>query len=108
MRTTGKLEEGDYLGGDHQRYFRDYGMAGKQLNQGLAGPGLDKGRVVLFKYHIIKGMTMDGMIFRISICIAFVIMSLMISMLIGTVGGNGAMKDFRMMMMGHQVVSQKG
>ena len=71
----------------------------------LAGTRVLKGVSILFKYYIVEGMTMYGMLICIRIVLVF--MPLIVPVFKGTIGGNGIMKDFRMVMMRHQVVSQE-
>ena len=52
-------------------------------------------------------MTVDGMVISINISIAFLIVPLMIVVFEWTIACNGAMKNFGMVMMRYQVVSQE-
>ena len=50
-------------------------------------------------------MTVGGML--ICFCIAIMIVPVLIPMFEGTISGNGAIKDFRMVMMRYQIVPQE-
>jgi len=63
---------------------------------------------VFFEHHVIESMTMGGVISRVWIFpIMGQITAMMCIMFYRTVSGNGVQKGFRMVVMGHQVVTQE-
>jgi len=65
---------------------------------------------MLIKYHIIKRMAMNGVIFAMvlfPIGMLILITGMMVGMLNGAVAGKRACQDLAMVMMRHQVVPQE-
>jgi hypothetical protein len=64
--------------------------------------------MVLFKYHIVEGVAMGRVIFRM-LLVAFrtLIKGMMVLVLDGTICAYGIQEGFGVVMMGHQVVSQE-
>jgi hypothetical protein len=52
-------------------------------------------------------MTVDRMLFSIKVCITVMIVTMLIPVFEGTIACNGALKNFGMVMMRYQIVSQK-
>ncbi len=74
----------------------------------MPGQRFDNLRIVLFKYHIVKGVAMGGVIIGMVIfSFRVLIAGMMVLMLDGTVSGNGVQQGFGVVMMRHQVVSQE-
>ncbi len=82
-------------------------MAGKHQDQHRADPCFYYRGAVFFKYHIVKGMAVCGMPPCFLISIATMLVSVLISVFEGTIGGKGT-GNCEMMMMWYQTVSQEG
>lgn len=73
----------------------------------MAGPRFYYRGTEFFKYHIVKGMAVCGMLSCFLISIAIMLVSVLISVFEGTIGGKGT-GNCGMVMMWYQIVSQEG
>ena len=88
-------------------HFSYPGLTGDEKCLCLAEPRFVYGSIVFFKNHIIECMAVGLMLPVGRVCFLVLMISAMILMIKGAIGGNGTDVDFSVVVVRHQIMSQK-